>query len=356
MNVICDLPSLLASDAVIYKTIYGSRAFGLADEKSDTDIRGVFVLPKMQYFGLDRTEQLSDERSNEVYWELDRFVTLLLKNNPNALEVLATSREFVLFEDPLFTELRPSLFLSKLSCDTFANYAETQLKKARGLNKKIVNPAPARPESLLDFCHVLDGYGSVPVLTWLAAKNWSADQCGLSRIPHMPDVYALFRSSSGEFAGLIKSADSGDLTASSIPPGRTPDGILCFNRDEFRRANKAHADFRSWEENRNEDRYRANLDSGKGYDTKNLMHVFRLIEMAERIAKTGTLTTVTADREGLLRIKRGEREYSELVAEATQRLELVRSDFASSALPEIPNRDRILEILCSIRDRYYLRR
>ena len=93
MERVYDLASLLPSPCVIYKCVYGSRVFGLATESSDTDVRGVSVLPKSQFYGLDRLEQISDERSNEVYWELERFVTLLLKNNPHALETLSVNKD-----------------------------------------------------------------------------------------------------------------------------------------------------------------------------------------------------------------------------------------------------------------------
>ena len=43
---------------------------------------------------------------------------------------------------------------------SFANYAMGQVKKARGLNKKIVNPEPEKRKELIDFCYVLQGQGS----------------------------------------------------------------------------------------------------------------------------------------------------------------------------------------------------
>jgi predicted nucleotidyltransferase len=71
--------------------VYGSHAFGVGTERSDLDLRGVFVLPKRQFYCGERVAQISDARSNEVYWEVERFVGLLLKNNPSALETLAVA-------------------------------------------------------------------------------------------------------------------------------------------------------------------------------------------------------------------------------------------------------------------------
>ena len=53
------------------------------------------------------------------------------------------------------------IVLSKLYCEVFAGYALTQIRKARGLNKKIVNPQPDERKEILDFCFALEGQGSV---------------------------------------------------------------------------------------------------------------------------------------------------------------------------------------------------
>jgi uncharacterized protein len=41
---------------LVLEVITGSRAYGLDTAKSDTDIRGVFVLPKNMFYGLEYTE------------------------------------------------------------------------------------------------------------------------------------------------------------------------------------------------------------------------------------------------------------------------------------------------------------
>jgi len=45
-------PTTMAAEAaVIYETVHGSRAHGLATETSDTDLRGVFVPPPLAFTG-----------------------------------------------------------------------------------------------------------------------------------------------------------------------------------------------------------------------------------------------------------------------------------------------------------------
>lgn len=96
---------------------------------------------------------------------------LLLKNNPNIIEILATPDDCILYKHPLMDQLRLEDFISNLCKDSFAGYAMTQIKKARGLKKKIVNPMAKERKSLLDFCNILKGYDSVPLSQWLTATK-----------------------------------------------------------------------------------------------------------------------------------------------------------------------------------------
>ena len=127
-------------NCLLFECLSGSRAYGLALPGSDTDLRGVFVLPQKQYYGLNYVEQVSSDKNDETYFELRRFAELLTKNNPNILEMLGVSPQHVLYKHPLFDRFTAQMVLSKLCKDTFAGYAFSQIKRARGLNKKIHNP------------------------------------------------------------------------------------------------------------------------------------------------------------------------------------------------------------------------
>src|SRR5690606_33713252 len=127
------LERIRKDDMLLFDSVAGSHAFGTAIEGSDEDRRGVFVAPVDFLRGLDSIEQVSDERGDEVYYELGRFGELLLKNNPNALELLGMPDDCVRHRHPLFARLSPELFLSKLYARTFGEYAMGQIRKARGL-------------------------------------------------------------------------------------------------------------------------------------------------------------------------------------------------------------------------------
>ena len=123
------IDDLKRQNLILFEVISGSRAFGLATETSDTDIKGVFYLPKEKFYGLEYIPQISNASNDIVYYELGRFVELLLKNNPNILEVLASNSECILYQHPIMQQLTLDLFLSKQTEQTFAHYAISQIKK-----------------------------------------------------------------------------------------------------------------------------------------------------------------------------------------------------------------------------------
>jgi predicted nucleotidyltransferase len=102
----------------------------LDDEQSDTDRRG-FYLPSAQMhwslFGVP--EQLENDETQEAYWELQKFIVLALKANPNVLECLYSP--IVELATPLAQELLSirEVFLSKLVFQTYSGYVASQFKK-----------------------------------------------------------------------------------------------------------------------------------------------------------------------------------------------------------------------------------
>ncbi|MGH9798758.1 MAG: DNA polymerase beta superfamily protein, partial [Blastocatellia bacterium] len=83
------LADLNLYDFVIYRCVVGSRAFGLDTEDSDADRRGIYLPPAELHWSLYGVpEQLENDATQECYWELQKFLILALKANPNILECL----------------------------------------------------------------------------------------------------------------------------------------------------------------------------------------------------------------------------------------------------------------------------
>lgn len=115
---------------VIYRCVVGSRAYGLDDDQSDTDRRGIYLPPADRHWSLYGVpEQLENPATEEVYWEAQKFVVMALKANPNVLECLYT---------PLVEEATPiarqllelrGRFLSRMVYQTYNGYVASQFKK-----------------------------------------------------------------------------------------------------------------------------------------------------------------------------------------------------------------------------------
>jgi predicted nucleotidyltransferase len=117
-------------DRVILRCVIGSRAYGLDDERSDTDRRGIFLPAADLHWSLYGVpEQVERHETQEHYWELQRFLVLALKANPNVLETLYTP--LVESATPLAEELLAmrEAFLSRLVYQTFNGYVMSQFRK-----------------------------------------------------------------------------------------------------------------------------------------------------------------------------------------------------------------------------------
>ncbi|MEX1231961.1 MAG: nucleotidyltransferase domain-containing protein [Planctomycetaceae bacterium] len=117
-------------ERVIYRCVIGSQAYGLAGDESDIDRRGFYLPPAELHWSLYGVpEQLECEETQEAYWEIQKFLVLALKANPNVLECLYTP--LVETTTPLADELLAmrSIFLSKLVYQTYNGYVMSQFKK-----------------------------------------------------------------------------------------------------------------------------------------------------------------------------------------------------------------------------------
>ncbi|NVB82940.1 MAG: UDP-phosphate N-acetylglucosaminyl 1-phosphate transferase [Kofleriaceae bacterium] len=110
-------------------TLVGSRAWGVADEGSDVDRRGVFVLPLAWTTGLvDPPADLVSVDGSETYWEIGKAIRQALRADPNTLEMLFASPTVV---DPIGEPLvaMRTGFLSQEIYGSFGRYALSQLDR-----------------------------------------------------------------------------------------------------------------------------------------------------------------------------------------------------------------------------------
>ncbi|MDF2933381.1 MAG: nucleotidyltransferase [Chryseobacterium sp.] len=350
-----DIKSIKTHNLTLLESISGSRSFGLETENSDTDIRGVYYLPKEDFFGLNYIPQISNETNDISYYEIGRFVELLQKNNPNILEILASPEDCIQHKNPLMDLLKPEYFLSKLCKDTFAGYAISQIKKAKGLNKKILNPIEKERKSILDFCYILENNGSLPLKKWLLKNGKTQEKCGLVNIDNTKGMFAVFYNESGDldYKGIIQNGEANQVSLSSIPKDEQSVAFMFCNLDAYSTYCKDYREYWKWVSERNDDRYNVNKSHGQNYDSKNMMHTIRLLQSCEQIFKTNSLNIRVENRDELLDIKAGNWSYDAVMKKAEELIQSIEYYHSVSTLPDFPDLGKTTKILVEIRENLY---
>lgn len=115
---------------VVLETVVGSRAWGLSDEGSDTDLRGIFALPLPWSAGLiEGPADLVSADGSATYWRADKAVRQAMRADPNTLEMLFVPGARAL--DPIGEWLlgaRDALVSAEIH-GSFGRYALSQLKR-----------------------------------------------------------------------------------------------------------------------------------------------------------------------------------------------------------------------------------
>ncbi len=111
----------------------GSVAHGMYVPKSDPDsiddkdVMGIYIAPIEHYLGFGRRD-VYEKWEGEwdcVFYELRKFIGLLLNCNPNVLSLLWLKSSGIIYESPLGRLLRKNrdLFVTKKAYHSFSGYA-----------------------------------------------------------------------------------------------------------------------------------------------------------------------------------------------------------------------------------------
>lgn len=344
---------------LLYDYQRGSYVYNLQrpDGQSDIDTAGVFIEPDDWFFALEPyPEQIKDEKGDMVWYTTRKFFNLLVKSNPAIIEALLIPEDNILYVDPLFKELvlgNATKFFSKGIYETFTKYAMSQIKKARGLNKKIVNPVEYR-KSILEFCYTFDalGYGKEDLWEFLQVRNIPIEKCGAARIPNMHNMYAIFYNPDkpDQYKGIVKEG-SENIHLSSIPKGEKPVCQMHYNQEEFSKHCRDYHDYQEWLKNRNPLRYENyNDDKGTEYDKKNMMHCIRLLNLSHDLLVYGTANLKCRGhyRDFLMSIRNGEHTYEGLMEYATKLTALIEQEYQRSRLPERVDEEFVTKVFQTI--------
>ena len=114
----------------ILEATVGSRAWGLADAGSDTDVRGLFALPLPWTAGLaEPPTDLVSVDGSATFWELGKAVRQALRADPNTLETLFVPTARPLDELGEWVLHARDAFVSAQIYGSFGQYALAQLRR-----------------------------------------------------------------------------------------------------------------------------------------------------------------------------------------------------------------------------------
>ena len=218
-----------------------------------------------------------------------------------------------------------------------------------------MNPMDKERKGVLDFCYVQHAQGAILLKAWLAKHKFRQESCGLVNIPHMKDIYGLYYDANQQynFQGITRLKTVDTIVLSSIPKEAKQVAILYFNKDGYKKYCKDYKQYWDWVDKRNDSRYENTIAHGKNYDAKNIMHTFRLLDMAEEILSMGNINVRRPNRAALLEIRKGVFEYNILMERAEEKVAIIEKLYTTSTLPKMPDKIQIEQILVEIRKAFY---
>jgi len=336
---------------LIFETIVGSTVYGTATINSDIDKKGVYVqtFDELVTWGYEAQINVTKDES---YFEVKRFLELLESANPTALEMLFTPDKFITFITPEFELIRKNrqMFLTKACAKSFGQYGYSQISKATGTDKKM-NWENSRiiKKTPLDYIFYSDKGKSFLLKEFLKEHELDQEKCGLVRLDHMKDQYALYYDYENfGYRGII-GKESNEIRLSSVPKGEECILSIYYNVEAYSKFCKEYKEYKEWLENRNINRFVDNKSHKQMVDGKNLLHCRRLVDIAKEIASEKTINVYRPNAQYLLSIKKGEVNLKEILSQVKRDIEDLTDLYENSGLPDKCDRDFVNDLLLNIR-------
>lgn len=309
----------------IYHCGVGSKTYGTDIETSDDDFSGIFIAPKEYYLGLSKVEiadfsfvsklangkNASDAVDFSLY-ELRKFITLAMDNNPNILEHLYVPLNRVIFINSLGQKLRNArdLFPYKGLKQKFLGYAFSQKHKMliKTDNYTNLNAFNAwLEENVIESNSTESREGKFLSSNLLAEFR---DRCvpGIKFFEHHAAVGDMNISLTDK---LTKVRNKVKLRLSKVG-----------NREE--------------------------LYTKYGYDTKFGMHLVRLMLEGKELLVTGKLEYPLKEREMLLDIRSGKWKREHIIEYSEQLEAEIENLSVITELPSKPQYDKIEKLLIEL--------
>lgn len=309
---------------IILLGLCGSYAYGTNNDASDIDVRGVTLNLKSDLIGLTSYEQYMDDKTDTTIYTFNKIVSLLLNCNPNTLEILGLNPEHYLYMNDIGKSLidNKRLFLSKRAIQSFAGYADDQLRR---LQNALARDSYEQSEKEK---HI---YNSI--------KN---------AMNAFTDRYQKF--DEGSLKIYIDKANNSKLDTEIFIDASLKHYPL---RDYKNIINEMNNIVRNYEK-----LGKRNNKKDDNHLNKHAMHLVRLFMMAIDIIEKGEIITYRKDEHDLLlNIRKGEyqkedgtfsKEFYEIVSDYENK---VQEAIKKSKLPDEPDMNKVQKYVMSVNER-----
>ena len=364
---------------IIFVTLHGSRAYGLNDELSDTDIKGICIPPRDIGDNLfHRFEQVENHQFIEnklkhlknpknpkfesVIYSLRKFMVLAAGVNPNIIELLWTDPTDHFVSKPLMLGLFENrrLFLSSKAKFTFSGYAFAQAAKIERHRKWIVLGDLKKPKRE-DFGLPVERARQLDEVFGFVKSE--VERWNLSRFPMEELERADLKETIWELVGNVSKLQVGwdnwpqayevAIVNKIAKEYDLKDEVvaLLHKEREYKRAREQYTSWVNWKQNRNKDR--AILEEKSGYDTKHASHLVRLMRMGWEILTLGKVIVKRPDREEILAIKNGGWSYDRVMEYAKEMRSRLDSAYTITKLPKSVDGEKINKLYHQLNEEYH---
>jgi hypothetical protein len=331
---------------ILVKHYAGSIAYGTNIATSDVDFRGIFLGSRNEVttpFN-NVTEWVDPSEEDTKLFELNFFTSLATSNNPNILETLYVDNQDIVIKTPEYQHLRNNrdIFLSKKIAITTSAYALQELIKMKSHNKYINQDEVLKPKQT-EFLELIQNFTSEKIM-----KN------ELNFEERFPVGYKMAHYGSGIF-GLIPSERAKpfnfehNINRQKPERDEHPIMLLRFKDDAYEAAKVKYKSYMAWKENR-KNTVRNLIEEKFGYDTKNAMHLVRLMRTGYECVSEGVYIVKRPDAKELLNIREGAWPYDKLKDYAIEMDEKIKNAMKTSPLADEVNIEKVQKLIIDIQD------
>jgi hypothetical protein len=296
---------------------------------------------------------------------------------------LNTPEDCIVYKHPVMDMIleNKEKFITKNCRNSFGGYARQQISKAQGLNKKMNwEQSQVTRKGPLDFCYVIEGEKPIPLIDFLKQNGIDQKFCGISKIPHARDMYALFHDFNSQiiycenrteeerkilkekfdkenydlgFKGIVVE-NSNKIRLSNIPKDLKYNCVFYYNEDGYSMHCRKYKEYEEWLKNRNTQRYVEIENHQQSIDGKNMMHTRRLLDMAKEIALGQGINVRRPNAEFLISIRQGKVNLEDLIQHAEDEIKEIDKLYIESNLPDNVDMNFVNDLLIEIRKHFYL--